>query len=116
MVMLLSILCPMMLMVGLFGGSLLERVSAREELRPRLMNDNVYTRVLTGGHALLFGPDGEIVEAEWYSPRRSAKEFGGKARDYSFGWIDHESDEVSFKPIGILPMPLSAAPGEASHG
>ena len=116
MVVLLSILCPMMLMVGLLGGSLLQQIESRDQLRPRLMDDNIYTRVLTGGHALLFGPDGEIVEAEWYSPRRSAKEFGGKASDYAFGWLDHEGDEVTFKLVGILPMPLSApAHGEAGE-
>lgn len=113
MTLLLLLLCPMLFVLGMFAGGMFQMLEARDELRPKLWSDNIYSRAMMNGHALLFGPDGEIVEAEWYSPRRSAKEFGGKASDYAFGWLDHEGDKVSFKPVGILPIPLPAAPGEA---
>ncbi|MNU93167.1 hypothetical protein D3C71_831030 [compost metagenome] len=106
---LLLFLCPMLFVLGMFAGGMFQMMEARDELRPKLWNDNIYSRTMLKGHALLFGPDGEIVEAEWYSPRRSAREFGGKPSDYGFGWIDHEGDEVAFKPTGLLPVPTPDA-------
>ena len=110
----LLILCPMLFGAGMFFGGMLQMMETRDELRPRLWHDNIYSRVMMNGHALLFGPDGEIVEAEWYSPNRSAREFGGKPRDYGFGWVDHEGEAVSFKPSWLLPIPTT--PSDKGRG
>lgn len=111
---LLAVLCPMLFVVGTFFGAMLQMMEARDDLRPRLWRDNIYSRAVMNGHALLFGPDGEIVEAEWYSRRRSADEFGGKPRDYAAGWIDHEGEAVAFKPAWLLPIP--ATPSDKEGG
>lgn len=110
----LIILCPMLFGAGTFFGGLLQMMQTRDELRPKLWHDNIYSRAMMKGHALLFGPDGEIVEAEWYSARRSAAEFGGKASDYVAGWIDHEGEAVSFQPSWLLPIP--ATPSDKESG
>lgn len=94
-----------MFAIGLFAGALAERMEARDETRPSLWHDNIYTRAVVGYHALLFGHDGQIVEAEWYNRARSAREFGGKPRDYSPGWIAWDGEAVEFPVRGLLPIP-----------
>lgn len=105
MTLLLLILCPCLFALGLFAGALLQMMESRDDRRPRLMHDNLYSRAVLGDHALLFGPDGEIIEARWYSRDRSAVEFGGRPRDYAPGWIDWEGEAVNFKPTGLLAVP-----------
>ncbi len=105
MVVLLAALCPMLFAAGVLFGALIQLMGNRDDLRPKLWHENIYSRAVMRGHALLFGPDGEIVEAEWYSQPRSADEFGGNPSDYVAGWIDHEGEAVSFRPVGLLPLP-----------
>ncbi len=112
---LLLILCPMLFVAGTFFGTTLQMMETRNDLRPKLWHDNIYSRAMMNGHALLFGPEGEIVEAEWYSQRRSADEFGGKPRDYAPGWIDHEGEAVSFKPAWLLPIPATPSDKEVGE-
>lgn len=86
-----------------FGKAMAEK--PRERDQPALLPDTPTNRKKLNNHALLFGEDGEIVEADWFSAARSARSFGGQPKDYGDGWLTWEREAVDFAIMGILPVP-----------
>lgn len=102
MTLLLIMLCPGLLLVGLFGGYMLRTVEMRPSHwiePPRAIDE----RARSGRTWLLMGGDGQLMEGRWVRPFLAARLWGGNSSDYAAAWVGWDDEEIEWTPEAYLP-------------